>query len=84
MCISFNLYTLLIPTKKKKSSSNGHDWKKYRQSLNKLLQPDVVASYVPRIDAVALDWVALIEDQVDSNGNIIELREFINRFTSEG
>ncbi len=48
------------------------------------MQPDVVASYVPRISRVASDWVRLLEHQRDANGRVLELREFINRFTSEG
>lgn len=59
------------------------EWRKYRRPVAKLLRPALVASYVPRVAQVGLDWVKTLHELQSKPIHVGELRLISSAFGFE-
>jgi cytochrome P450 len=64
---------------------DGPAWKRVRDSIAKLLQPETVATYVHRMSQVAGDYAELVGLEAGKDGQhmLRDLRQITSRFTTE-
>lgn len=66
-----------------KYEQDEEEWRKYRRPVAKLLRPTLVASYVPRVAHVGLDWAATLRELNSTPLTVSELRFITSAFGFE-